>query len=111
MKLAPDDFPLATDYAQSYYGIRPLRTNDALMAWTNALNIARDEVEREGVYIHLARIKISIGQYAEARAQLDDVTNAALSDMKKRLERNLANSEHPPTNSLIAPTNAPVSKP
>ena len=90
MKLAPDDFPLATDYAQSYYGIRPLRTNDTLTAWTNALHLARDETEREGVYIHLARIKIYIGQFAEARAYLDAVTNTALGDMKRRLERNLA---------------------
>ena len=30
MQLDPDNFPLATDYAESYYGIRPLRTNDAL---------------------------------------------------------------------------------
>jgi tetratricopeptide (TPR) repeat protein len=100
MKLAPDDFPLATDYAQSYYGIRPLRTNDALVAWTNALQIARDEVEREGVYLHLARIKISIGQYAEAAVHLNAVTNEALIDMRKRLERNLANSQHPKTNSV-----------
>ena len=35
MQLEPDNFPLATDYAESYYGIRPLRTNDALVAWTN----------------------------------------------------------------------------
>ena len=110
---APDDFPLATDYAQSYYGIRPLRTNDALMAWTNALNLARDETEREGVYLHLARIKISIGQYAEATAHLNAVTNDALADMRKRLERNLANSQHPktnvvaeiPTNNVVAPAN------
>jgi tetratricopeptide (TPR) repeat protein len=98
--LDPNNFPLATDYAQSYYGIRPLRTNDALVAWTNALNIARDELEREGVYIHLARIKISIGRYDEARALLAAVTNENLSAMQKRLERNLANSEHPPTNSI-----------
>jgi tetratricopeptide (TPR) repeat protein len=105
MKLAPDNFPLATDYAQSYYGIKPLRTNDALVAWTNTLNIARDEVEREGVYIHLARIKISIGQFNEARAQLDAVTNADLADLKKRLERNLNEREHPQTNSVIVSTN------
>jgi tetratricopeptide (TPR) repeat protein len=118
MKLDPSNFPLATDYAQSYYGIKPLRTNDALVAWTNALQIARDEVEREGVYIHLARIKISIGQFDEARAQLDAVTNADLADMKKRLERNLNEREHPQTNSVIistndivVPTNAPVPKP
>ena len=30
VKLAPDNFVFATDYAESYYGIRPYRTNDAL---------------------------------------------------------------------------------
>src|ERR1019366_3170863 len=39
MQLDPRNFPLATDYAQSYYGIRPMRTNDTLMAWTNTLQI------------------------------------------------------------------------
>jgi len=102
MKLSPNDLPLATDYAQSFYGIRPLRTNDALLAWTNALNIARDENEREGVYVHLARIKITIGRYAEAQAQLEAITNADFADMRKRLERNLNEKLHP------APgTNAP----
>jgi tetratricopeptide (TPR) repeat protein len=107
IQLDPNNFPLATDYAQSYYGIRPLRTNDALVAWTNALQIAGDEVQREGVYIHLARIKISIGQFAEAQAQLDAVTNADLADMKRRLERSLNDHEHPQTNSVEeAVTNA-----
>jgi tetratricopeptide (TPR) repeat protein len=100
MKLDPENFPLATDYAQTYYGIRPLRTNDALVAWTNALNIARDDVEREGVYLHLARIKTSIGQYDESRALLDSVTNGALIDMKKRLQRSLHDHQFPPTNSV-----------
>src|ERR1019366_7746526 len=76
VQLAPDNFPLATDYAQTYYGIRPLRTNDALGASTNALQIAHDDNEREGVYIHLARIKMVVGRFAEARAHLNDVTNA-----------------------------------
>jgi tetratricopeptide (TPR) repeat protein len=110
VRLDPNNFPLATDYAQSYYGIRPLRTNDALVAWTNALQIAGDEIQREGVYIHLARIKISIGQFAEAQAQLDAVTNADLADMKRRLEKNLAQRENPPTNSVTEPKNSiPVS--
>ena len=123
LQLDPDNFPLATDYAQSYYGIRPLRTNDALVAWTNALQIAHDENEREGVYIHLARIKIAAGYFAEAQAQLDAVTNSAFADLKDRLERNLVARENPtanssaaaltnqppeiPANILIAPTNAP----
>jgi len=98
IRLAPDDFSLATDYAQSYYGIKPLRTNDALVAWTNALQIARDDNEREGVFVHLARIKIAAGYFAEAKAQLDAVTNTAFADIRKRLERNLAEHENPPTN-------------
>lgn len=102
MQLDPQNFPLATDYAQSYYGIRPLRTNDALMAWTNTLQIAHDDTEREGVYLHLARIKISIGRFAEARAHLDDVTNSALADLKHRLERSLADHEHAATNPATA---------
>ena len=63
MQLDPDNFPLVTDYAESYYGIRPLRTNDALVAWTNALQVAHNDIEREGVYIHLARIKMLAGRY------------------------------------------------
>ena len=90
MKLAPDNLVLATDYAESYYGIRPLRTNDALMAWTNCLNISKDDNEREGVLIHLARIKISAGLFDEAQAHLDAITNPAFADLRQRLVRNLA---------------------
>src|SRR5580692_6454299 len=102
MKLDPDNFPLATDYAQSYYGIKPLRTNDALVAWTNALNIAHDDVEREGVYIHLARIELAAGRFAEAQAQLDLVTNPMYADLKARLERNLTQHENAATNKSAA---------
>jgi tetratricopeptide (TPR) repeat protein len=106
VQLDPDNFPLATDYAQSYYGIRPLRTNDALVAWTNALQIAHNDDEREGVFIHLARIKIAAGFFAEARAQLDAVTNRAFADLKNHLEKNLAEREKPATNPVAPmPTN------
>ena len=102
VQLDPENFELATDYAESYYGIRPLRANDALVAWTNALKIARDDFEREGVYIHLARIKISAGNFAEARAHLDDVTNSNYAALKDRLEHNLAERENAATNPAVA---------
>jgi tetratricopeptide (TPR) repeat protein len=112
MKLDPNNLLLATDYAESYYGIKPLRTNDALLAWTNALIIAHNDNEREGVLIHLARVKISAGFYEAAQADLDAITNAAFADMKGRLERSL--TEH--KNRVNAPddgdsTNAPASTP
>ena len=116
MQLNPQNFLLAADYAESYYGIRPLRTNDALEAWTNALQIARDDNEREGVYLHLARIKTAAGRFAEARAHLNNVTNAAFADLKHRLERNLAERENPTTNPGVTgaftnPPSAPTSVP
>ncbi|HEX5220721.1 MAG TPA: tetratricopeptide repeat protein, partial [Verrucomicrobiae bacterium] len=89
MRLAPRDFPLASDVAQTYYGIKPPRTEDALRAWTNAFNIANDAIEREGVHTHFARIKLNAGRFEEARAHLDAVTNAMYADLKNRLERNL----------------------
>ncbi len=102
MQLAPDDFVLATDYAESYYGIKPLRTNDALAAWTNAMTIAHTDAERQGVELHLARVKTYAGMFAEAQAHLDAVTNAAFLDLKRQLTRSLANHEHPDTNTEAA---------
>jgi tetratricopeptide (TPR) repeat protein len=89
LKLDPDDFPLATDIAQTYYGIKPLRVEQALNAWTNAFKIAHDEVEREGVYLHFARIEIAAGRYDEVQDNLDAVTNSMYDALKKRLQRNL----------------------
>jgi tetratricopeptide (TPR) repeat protein len=100
MKLAPDNLVLATDYAESYYGIRPLRTNDALLAWTNCLHLARDNNEREGVLLHLARVKTYAGFYDEAQAELDAVTNRAFAGMKAQLLRSLDDHKNPPTNSV-----------
>lgn len=106
LKLDPKDFPLASDVAQTYYGIRPLRTEDALKAWTNTLALAHDEIEREGVYLHLARIKLAAERFAEARAHLTGVTNQMYDVLKKRLTRNLDEQER-----AAKGTNAPPPAP
>ena len=89
MKLDPQNFELATDLAQTYYGIKPPRTDDALSAWTNALKIASTDVQREGVYVHLARFKLNAERYAEARQDLTVVTNAELQELKSRVLHNI----------------------
>jgi tetratricopeptide (TPR) repeat protein len=93
LKLDPQNFPLASDVAQTYYGIKPLRLDDALKAWTNTLAIAHDEIEREGVYLHLARIKLAAERFAEARAHVTAVTNDMYDVLKKRLLHNLDEQE------------------
>ena len=95
LSLDPTNFLMASDLAMSYYGIKPLRTNDALASWTNALNLARDEIEREGVYIHFARIEAQAGMFADAHKRLDAVTNEMYADLKKRVARMLNDKEHP----------------
>jgi tetratricopeptide (TPR) repeat protein len=89
-KLAPDNFPLAANLAETFYIIRPLRLEAALQAWTNALNTAHNDIEREGVHIHLARLKAGAGRFDEARAHLDTVTNPAYAELKKAGARNIA---------------------
>jgi cytochrome c-type biogenesis protein CcmH/NrfG len=89
IKLAPDDFVLFSDYAETYYGTNPPRWKDGLEAWTEALNVAHDDVEREGVYVHLARINIKLGHFDDARVRLNGLTNEMYAHFKKILTRNL----------------------
>lgn len=116
LALDPDNFVLATDVAQSYYGIKPKVTGDAavdkkavdkltdeaMTAWLKALQLARDDAERQGVYIHLARVQINAGRFDGARKNLETVTNEMFTTTKKLLEKKLAKMEA---------TNAPSSKP
>jgi tetratricopeptide (TPR) repeat protein len=104
LKLDPDNFPLASDVAQTYYGIKPLRLEEALKAWTNTLAIAHDEVEREGVYLHFARLKLQAERFAEVRAHLNAVTNDMYTVLKKRLTRNLDERERKATATNAPPT-------
>ena len=89
MRLDPDNFILATDYAECFYGIRPPRLQEGLAAWNQCLKIAHDEVEREGVYIHLARLQLALNHFDESQRSLDAVTNPMYSVLKNRLASNL----------------------
>jgi tetratricopeptide (TPR) repeat protein len=93
LKLDPTNFPLASDVAQTYYGIKPFRADEALRAWTNTLAIAHDEIEREGVYIHLARCKLIVERFDEARRHVNAVTNEMYASLKSRLTKNLNEQE------------------
>jgi tetratricopeptide (TPR) repeat protein len=103
LELDPENFILATDYAQSFYGFKPPKTgdaltdrqalqkhcDDALAAWQNALKLARDDIERQGVLIHFARLQINAGRFTEARQHLEAVTNDMFTVTKKNLTKKL----------------------
>ncbi len=103
LKFDPTDFPLASDAAQIYYGIKPLRLDDALKAWTNALALAHDDIERQGVYLHFARLKLQADRFPEVRAHLNAVTNDMYAALKQRLVRNLEAAEQKAKETNAAP--------
>lgn len=89
MKLDPTNLVLATDYAQSYYGIRPLRVEEALSAWNHCLTVAKSDLEKQGIYVHLARIEWMAGKLDEAQKHLDLVNHPEMQDLKSRVQRNV----------------------
>ena len=102
-ELDPTNFVLATDIAQSYYGMKPPKTGDpetdrkaeqklyqeALTSWKKAYALARDDIERQGVLIHFARLQINAGMYDEARKNLNAVTNDMFAVTKRNLTKKL----------------------
>jgi tetratricopeptide (TPR) repeat protein len=126
LAIDPGNFHLATDLAQSYYGMKPKKTgtpegdraaersfyDEAIASWRGAQKLARDDTEREGIQLHYARLQISAGQFDEARASLGAVTNALYLGTKKNLEKKIARltGQEPATNAvpILAPTTAPA---
>ncbi len=89
IKLDPSNFIIRSDYANSFYGTKPQRFSEGFVAWKEALEVARDDVEREGVQIHLARCKLSIGQFEEAGRHLGLATNTMYAEIRDRLARRI----------------------
>ena len=102
-KLDSNNFELAQDVAQTYYGIKPLRGEEALKAWTNALSLATTDVEREGVHIHFARVKMALDRFDESRQHLNLVSLPYYEELKTRLSRNLNERIHPTSTTNIVP--------
>ncbi len=105
LELDPGNFVLATDYAQSYYAFDPKLTGDpeqdrkikekrfadAMAAWQQAFKLAGDDVERQGVLVHYARLQINADRFDEARKNLDAVTNDMFKVTKGNLLKKLEN--------------------
>ena len=108
-RLRPHNFRYAFDFAQTFYGVKaaPAETPEgrraselqlatvARGAWLDALALADNEEDRAGIFLHLARWNIRTGEFESARTNLTLVTNAVHLDMRKRLERNLAEKSAP----------------
>lgn len=113
----PENFRLAAEVAQTYYGIKTPKsgdpktdaqaqrklTDEALEAWRLAFKLASLDLERESVHLHLCRWQINSGRYDEARQSLNLVTNLALAESKRVLLKKLDGRV-----AAAAATNAPA---
>lgn len=89
LELSPGSFPVASDLAQTYYGITPFRLADALAAWEEALKVAQTDVEKQSVYLHFARLEIRAGNFSTATNHLDRVVLPQYDVLKNRLLRSI----------------------
>lgn len=89
MKLQPDDYQLAADYANTFYMIRPARPAEGLSAWEGALKLATTESQRDEVRLHLARYSITSGKLGIARLYLDQVRDSQFDPVKASLLRRI----------------------
>lgn len=107
LSLDPENFSLAAELAQTYYGVKPPKFDDtnatrqaeikladeALAAWQAAQKLSSNELEREGIHLHFARWQINTARYQEARQSLAAVTNGLWAASKKTLVTKLTNRE------------------
>jgi len=107
LSLDPENFKLAAELAQTYYGVKPPKFDDtnatrqaelkladeALAAWRAAQKLSSNELEREGIHLHFARWQINTARYEEARKNLAAVTNDLWAASKKTLLTKLNSRE------------------
>jgi tetratricopeptide (TPR) repeat protein len=108
LQLNPKDFHTASDLAQTYYGYKlpqvsakELRNNKqiqqiadkAIDAWKIAEKLARDDVEKQGIKIHIARWQISSGRLSEAKNTLESVKLDMYETNKESLDKKIQSME------------------
>lgn len=107
LELDPGNFITATELAQTYYALKPppprpdapepppsqQLADSALAAWEAALKLARDDVEREGVLIHIARWQVESGRLDAARQTLAKIKDSLHQAAKAELEKAVQQAE------------------
>ena len=113
LRLEPENFEYAQDLAETFYGQRPAKPDteearkvlgkQALGAWTNALERATLNIQREGVYLHMARWHLRLKSEKSALECLQRVTNNALLDLRRELQAQINPPGAGNTNTSLAP--------
>ncbi len=84
-ELAPDNIAYAYRHAESFYDLPDPDWTAALAAWQALAQRAKAGVELQTTQLHQANILAQLGRAGEARALLDQITEAPLQANKQKL--------------------------
>lgn len=102
--LDPQNFELATAYAETFYMMPKPDWQSAFAAWKYCLNQPLNEQQRQFVYLHLARVCIRRERYDEAREWTGKIPSE--NPVRRALERQI--TERSKKTSAPIGTNAPT---
>lgn len=84
-ELAPDSFPYAYRYAESFYDRDIPDWPEAIVTWTRLRGQASPGIEQQTIDLHIAHILINQEKFADARAILSGVTDPSLKENRETL--------------------------
>ncbi len=95
LRLEPQSFRYAAEYARTFYLIRPARPAEGFAAWNEALRLATVDEQRDEARTHLARYAIHAGHLNLARIHLEQVKDLRLEPVKESLLRKVNEGAKP----------------
>ncbi len=106
--LAPQDFEMATTYAENFYEMPKPDWGEAYEAWRFCLHQPLDDRQRQFVYGYLARVCVRLDRYDEARTWVAKMSGGEQESARRAIERKIAelsktNAAPPATNSAAVP--------
>ena len=104
--LVPQDFEMASAYAETFYQVPKANWQEAYDGWQFCLKQPLDDQQRQLVYAHLGRVCMRLGRNDEAREWLAKLGNGGQGSVRRALERKIA--EEGKTNGAPTATNAPA---
>lgn len=90
MALAPEDFEIAADYAETHLDLKPLPRDRALNAWRHALKLAQLPEEKDWTHLQTAVVHLQTGHWNEADASLNRVRKGSHATLIGRIREALA---------------------
>jgi tetratricopeptide (TPR) repeat protein len=90
MKLAPENFEIAADRAETFHDLKPLPRQRALQAWEESRKRAKGQQQLDWVNLQVAIVHLETGHYDAAEKSLKRVSKKSHVNLIRKLRAALA---------------------